>query len=45
MRYSAWSALLLTANPAFAFTGLNNTWTDTSPMVSVVNRFTDNVQG
>ena len=34
---------LLTANPAFAFTGLTETWTDTSPMVSLDYQVNDDV--
>ncbi|MBI1404510.1 MAG: TonB-dependent receptor plug domain-containing protein [Caulobacter sp.] len=34
---------LLVADPAFAFTGLNKTWDDVSPMVSVDYKLTDDV--
>lgn len=34
---------LLTANPAFAFTDLTETWTDTSPMVSLDYQVNDDV--
>jgi iron complex outermembrane receptor protein len=39
------SSVLLSANPAFAFSGLNKTWTDTSPMISVDYQFADNIMG
>jgi iron complex outermembrane receptor protein len=39
------SSPLLQADPAFAFNGLNKTWTDTSPMISVDYQFADNVMG
>ena len=37
------SSPLLTANPAFAFKNLNETWDDVSPMVSVDYKLADNV--
>lgn len=37
------SSPLLTANPAFAFTGLNETWDDVSPMISLDWRINDDV--
>lgn len=33
----------LTANPAFAFAGLNETWSDTSPMISLDYQVSDDV--
>ncbi len=37
------SSPLLSANPAFAFNGLTETWTDTSPMVSLDYQINDDV--
>ncbi len=37
------SSPLLTANPAFAFTGLTETWEDTSPMISLDYQVNDDV--
>ncbi|MDB5469378.1 MAG: TonB-dependent receptor, partial [Caulobacter sp.] len=37
------SSPLLQANPAFAFSGLNKTWDDLSPMVSVDYKLAENV--
>jgi iron complex outermembrane receptor protein len=39
------SNALFTANPAFAFSGLNQSWEDVSPMASVDYQFNDNVMG